>query len=177
MGHSNVWNSHPKTYGPGSRTCRVCGNPHGLIRKYGLMCCRQCFRSNAKEIGFIKAPNGVAISVRKAHECRDSRDMVFKHSGALTIVATSRKLKENGYNQGTIKKRNVGKVNLEDYHPIDPVPSSKASIKPGPIEHSSPLIPHIPKLRLRLLNSLRMAEQLETRFFVLDVFVIDVLDI
>ncbi|KAL5844718.1 hypothetical protein ACOSQ3_010779 [Xanthoceras sorbifolium] len=72
-------------------------------------------------------------------------DMVFKHSGALTIVATSRKLKENGYNQGTIKKRNVGKVNLEDYHPIDPVPSSKASIKPGPIEHSSPLIPHIPK--------------------------------
>lgn len=37
-------------------TCcsRVCGNPHGLIRKYGLMCCRQCFRSNAKEIGFIK---------------------------------------------------------------------------------------------------------------------------
>ncbi|KAH7518085.1 hypothetical protein FEM48_Zijuj09G0133300 [Ziziphus jujuba var. spinosa] len=34
--------------------CRVCGNPHGIIRKYGLMCCRQCFRSNAKEIGFIK---------------------------------------------------------------------------------------------------------------------------
>ncbi|KAK9275555.1 hypothetical protein L1049_022822 [Liquidambar formosana] len=54
MGHTNVWNSHPKNYGPGSRTCRVCGNPHGLIRKYGLMCCRQCFRSNAKEIGFIK---------------------------------------------------------------------------------------------------------------------------
>ncbi|KAL2457346.1 F-box domain containing protein [Forsythia ovata] len=57
MGHSNIWNSHPKTYGPGSRTCRVCGNPHGLIRKYGLMCCRQCFRSNAKEIGFIKVQN------------------------------------------------------------------------------------------------------------------------
>ena len=36
-------------------TCsRVCGNSHGLIRKYGLMCCRQCFHSNAKEIGFIK---------------------------------------------------------------------------------------------------------------------------
>nr|ACG36876.1 40S ribosomal protein S29 [Zea mays] len=41
MGHSNVWNSHPKNYGPGSRVCRVCANPHGLIRKYGLMCCRQ----------------------------------------------------------------------------------------------------------------------------------------
>ncbi|KAL5070305.1 hypothetical protein RYX36_021192 [Vicia faba] len=23
MGHSNVWNSHPKTYGPGSRTWYV----------------------------------------------------------------------------------------------------------------------------------------------------------
>ncbi|KAL0333686.1 UNVERIFIED_CONTAM: 40S ribosomal protein S29 [Sesamum angustifolium] len=23
MGHSNIWNSHPKNYGPGSRTCRV----------------------------------------------------------------------------------------------------------------------------------------------------------
>lgn len=33
---------------------RVCGNSHGIIRKYGLMCCRQCFHSNAKEIGFIK---------------------------------------------------------------------------------------------------------------------------
>ncbi|GAV62008.1 LOW QUALITY PROTEIN: Ribosomal_S14 domain-containing protein, partial [Cephalotus follicularis] len=52
MGHSNVWNSHPKNYGPGSRSCRVC--PHGIIRKYGLMCCRQCSCSNAKEIGFIK---------------------------------------------------------------------------------------------------------------------------
>ncbi|KAK2974491.1 hypothetical protein RJ640_018656 [Escallonia rubra] len=40
MGHANVWNSHPKSYGPGSRLCRVCGNSHGMIRKYGLMCCR-----------------------------------------------------------------------------------------------------------------------------------------
>ncbi|MCL7027205.1 hypothetical protein MKW94_022138 [Papaver nudicaule] len=54
MGHANVWNSHPKQYGPGSRTSRVCGNPHAIIRKYGLMCCRQCFCSNAKEIGFVK---------------------------------------------------------------------------------------------------------------------------
>nr|POE95713.1 40s ribosomal protein s29 [Quercus suber] len=51
-GHSNAGNSHPKSYGPGSRTCRMCGNPHGLIRKCGLMCCRQCFCSNAKEISF-----------------------------------------------------------------------------------------------------------------------------
>ncbi|GJU03430.1 40S ribosomal protein S29 [Tanacetum coccineum] len=62
MGHGNIWNSHPKTYGPGSRSCRVCGNSHGIIRKYGLMCCRQCFHSNAKEIGFIKLFKSLAVS-------------------------------------------------------------------------------------------------------------------
>eukprot|EP00729_Bicosta_minor_P012904 gene12903-5927_t len=49
-----VWNSRPKNYGPGSRSCRVCGNRHGLIRKYGLNTCRQCFQLYAKDIGFIK---------------------------------------------------------------------------------------------------------------------------
>ncbi|BBN11835.1 small subunit ribosomal protein S29e [Marchantia polymorpha subsp. ruderalis] len=54
MGHAAVWNSHPKKFGPGSRTCRVCGNGHGLIRKYGINTCRQCFRIYAKDIGFVK---------------------------------------------------------------------------------------------------------------------------
>ena len=54
MGHRNVWNSHPKKYGPGSRKCRICANRHGLIRKYGLNVCRQCFRENADNIGFQK---------------------------------------------------------------------------------------------------------------------------
>ncbi|XP_057964374.1 uncharacterized protein LOC131155335 [Malania oleifera] len=58
MGHLNVWNSHPKNCSPGSRACRVCGNPHGLIKKYGLMSCRQRFHSNAKEIYFIKYRQG-----------------------------------------------------------------------------------------------------------------------
>ncbi|XP_057956468.1 uncharacterized protein LOC131149734 [Malania oleifera] len=58
MGHWNVWNSHPKNCSPGYRACRVCGNPHGLIKKYGLMSCRQRFRSNAKEIVFIKYRQG-----------------------------------------------------------------------------------------------------------------------
>eukprot|EP00898_Chlorokybus_atmophyticus_P005940 jgi/Chlat1/6347/Chrsp44S09060 len=44
MGHLTIWCSHPRGYGPGSRMCRVCGNPHGLVRKYGIMLCRQCFR-------------------------------------------------------------------------------------------------------------------------------------
>nr|ABD64591.1 ribosomal protein S29 subunit [Chlamydomonas sp. ICE-L] len=54
MGHDTVWNSHPKNYGQGSRHCRVCSNVHGLIRKYGLNICRQCFREKAADIGFIK---------------------------------------------------------------------------------------------------------------------------
>ncbi|KAK6590598.1 type I fatty acid synthase [Cryptosporidium xiaoi] len=54
MGYSKVYNSHPKTYGQGSRCCRVCYNRHGLIRKYSLNICRQCFRERAEAIGFHK---------------------------------------------------------------------------------------------------------------------------
>ncbi|PWA27838.1 hypothetical protein CCH79_00000136 [Gambusia affinis] len=36
------------------RSSRVCSNRHGLIRKYGLNMCRQCFRQYAKDIGFVK---------------------------------------------------------------------------------------------------------------------------
>ncbi|KAM1088864.1 hypothetical protein ACFX19_016919 [Malus domestica] len=199
MGHSNVWNSHPKNYGPGSRTCRVCGNPHGLIRKYALMCCRQCFRSNAKEIGFIKVvlirfdgsriandecyrtyvccpgipgcglrsplkifgvTEGRFVYTMKASgfwvlpfvlatvlvfflSVSSSRngslfpDSIFNHhADGPKMIVRNRKLKESG---------NAGNVNLDDYQPIDPSPSSKASIKPGPIEHGAPIIPYIPK--------------------------------
>ncbi|XP_015055466.1 40S ribosomal protein S29-like [Solanum pennellii] len=52
MGHSNVWNAHRRNYSPGSRTC--VWNSHAIIRKYGLTCCGQLFRNNAKEIRFIK---------------------------------------------------------------------------------------------------------------------------
>ncbi len=33
---------------------RVCTHPAGLIRKYGLNICRQCFREKAADIGFVK---------------------------------------------------------------------------------------------------------------------------
>ena len=33
---------------------RVCSNRHGMIRKYGLNLCRQCFREYAPDIGFRK---------------------------------------------------------------------------------------------------------------------------
>uniref|UniRef100_A0A3B3QPD5 Small ribosomal subunit protein uS14 n=1 Tax=Paramormyrops kingsleyae TaxID=1676925 RepID=A0A3B3QPD5_9TELE len=36
------------------KSLRVCSNRHGLIRKYGLNMCRQCFRQYASDIGFVK---------------------------------------------------------------------------------------------------------------------------
>ncbi|KAF3642732.1 putative transcription initiation factor TFIID subunit 4b-like [Capsicum annuum] len=53
---------------------------------------------------------------------------------------------DNGYGPSTVDEGEAGKINLEDYrHPMDPVPSSKASVRPGPIEHGTPLMPYIPK--------------------------------
>ena len=51
---TNLWRTHNKKNARGSRYCRVCGNGHAIIRKYGLMICRQCFREKANDIGFIK---------------------------------------------------------------------------------------------------------------------------
>jgi len=34
--------------------CQRCGRSEAVIRKYGLMLCRQCFREVARELGFEK---------------------------------------------------------------------------------------------------------------------------
>ncbi|CAE6518733.1 unnamed protein product [Rhizoctonia solani] len=70
MTHDAVWFSRPRKYGKGSRewyvlilaqvNCakycfsRVCAHQAGLIRKYGLDICRQCFREKSAAIGFSK---------------------------------------------------------------------------------------------------------------------------
>jgi len=54
MGHDNIWYSRPRKFGAGSRKCKACSNGHGLIRKYHLNLCRQCFHEYAKDIGFQK---------------------------------------------------------------------------------------------------------------------------
>ncbi|CAI6100344.1 unnamed protein product [Clonostachys chloroleuca] len=59
MSHESVWNSRPRTYGKGARSCRVCKHKAGLIRKYELNLCRQCFREKAKDIGFNKVRNHI----------------------------------------------------------------------------------------------------------------------
>lgn len=58
MTHAAVWFSHPRKFGKGSRSCRVCGNGGGIIRKYGLDICRQCFREKSDAIGFVKVSIG-----------------------------------------------------------------------------------------------------------------------
>ncbi|CAB1432551.1 unnamed protein product [Pleuronectes platessa] len=77
MGHQQLYWSHPRKFGQGSRSCRVCSNRHGLIRKYGLNMCRQCFRQYAKDIGFVKetlrnrfTPAGAALHRRGRERAR-----------------------------------------------------------------------------------------------------------
>ncbi|PSS37183.1 hypothetical protein PHLCEN_2v1056, partial [Hermanssonia centrifuga] len=55
MTHDAVWFSRPRKYGKGSRQCRLCAHQAGLVRKYGLDLCRQCFREKASAIGFFKS--------------------------------------------------------------------------------------------------------------------------
>ena len=43
-----------RKFGKGSKMCRVCSKRRGLISKYGLNYCRNCFRELAKELGFKK---------------------------------------------------------------------------------------------------------------------------
>ena len=43
-----------KKIGKATYMCRRCGKKAGVIRKYGLLYCRQCFREVAKDLGFEK---------------------------------------------------------------------------------------------------------------------------
>jgi len=43
-----------RKFGKGIFKCRKCGRTGGLNRKYGLLYCRQCFREEAKKLGFAK---------------------------------------------------------------------------------------------------------------------------
>ncbi|XP_045662051.1 40S ribosomal protein S29-like [Ursus americanus] len=53
-GHQQLYCGHPKNCGQGSRSCRVCSNRCGLMRKHGLHMSCQCFRQYVADTGFIK---------------------------------------------------------------------------------------------------------------------------
>jgi len=54
MTHATLWMSHPREFGKGSRRCRLCPKRMGLIRKYHLDICRNCFQERAEDLGFKK---------------------------------------------------------------------------------------------------------------------------
>ncbi len=56
MGHYEIWKSNQKqVQGKGARHCQICRNQYaGLIRKYELNVCRQCFREVHDHLGFKK---------------------------------------------------------------------------------------------------------------------------
>ena len=43
-----------KVFGRGANECQMCGRKQGLVRRYKIMLCRQCFREYASKIGFKK---------------------------------------------------------------------------------------------------------------------------
>ncbi|TKA67598.1 hypothetical protein B0A49_04580 [Cryomyces minteri] len=73
MSHESVWYSRPRTYGKGARQCRVCTHSAGLIRKYGLNICRQCFREKSEDIGFTKFPKMVNITPLQSYPTTPTR--------------------------------------------------------------------------------------------------------
>uniref|UniRef100_A0A803NJP7 Uncharacterized protein n=1 Tax=Cannabis sativa TaxID=3483 RepID=A0A803NJP7_CANSA len=75
-----------------------------------------------------------------------SDSMGYHHGDGSTVIPIkSRKLKETSYKPKAKETEDEPTIDLQDYHPIDPVPSSKTSIKHGPIQHGTPVIPYIPK--------------------------------
>ncbi|KAF8025044.1 hypothetical protein BT93_F2025 [Corymbia citriodora subsp. variegata] len=74
-------------------------------------------------------------------------DVASTHRVDLIVnTIAGRKLKGDGNSlKSELKFSEEGRVSLEDYHPVDPAPSSKTSVKPGPIVHGTPLMPYIPK--------------------------------
>ncbi len=43
-----------RKFGKSVHPCRRCGKTSGVIVKYGLAYCRQCFREEAQKLGFRK---------------------------------------------------------------------------------------------------------------------------
>ncbi|XP_047575768.1 40S ribosomal protein S29-like [Lutra lutra] len=53
VGHQPLCWSYARKFHQGWNSCRVCSDLRGLIQKYGLNMCHQCFCQDVKKIGFI----------------------------------------------------------------------------------------------------------------------------
>ncbi|XP_042057909.1 uncharacterized protein LOC121802331 isoform X2 [Salvia splendens] len=67
--------------------------------------------------------------------------------GSMNVMAltTKRRKVEQGIDHPSKVADVEGSSHLEDYCPIDPIPSSTTSIRHGPIQHGTPLMPYIPE--------------------------------
>lgn len=75
-----------------SPNSRVCTHKAGLIRKYGLNICRQCFREKSSDIGFTK----VRILQRhpKETEERGQERKMQRGAGLTHLNSTGKRLME-----------------------------------------------------------------------------------
>ncbi|KAJ3673944.1 hypothetical protein LUZ60_005936 [Juncus effusus] len=106
-----------------------------------------------RRLGFWVLPfvTGVAIVVLLYLNQNSNLETGSIHKQDAIIKGTNsrrieRNIEEETRTLATTKpKVNSESFNEEDYPHVDPTPSSKASIKHGPIEHGTPLMPFIPQ--------------------------------
>ncbi|OZJ04960.1 hypothetical protein BZG36_01753 [Bifiguratus adelaidae] len=106
MGHENVWYSRPRKFGKGSRQCRVCAHQAGLIRKYNLDICRQCFREYHADIGFQKN------SLKSSQKEKVSQFQDFTQASEKQAI---RMLKEYAWNTGLATEAYFGSHSNETF--------------------------------------------------------------
>ncbi|CAL9049983.1 unnamed protein product [Musa banksii] len=95
---------------------------------------------------FIPSSISISIAAGSASTDEGGTTAMPMHGGRVTAVITHRKLEVNSYIAGAIRStKDSTSMNVEDYPSFDPAPSSKATIKTGPIEHGIPLMPYIPR--------------------------------
>lgn len=52
--YTKFCSARKRTFGKAVKRCRRCNRRGGIINKYGLRYCRQCFREEAEKLGFKK---------------------------------------------------------------------------------------------------------------------------
>merc|ERR1712146_232183 len=87
---TNIQNTHPRKYGKGSRKCRVCASHHGLIRKYHMMICRQCFRESNRH----RLPKAELSMQRLSSFRATSRNSVSKWSSGTGCIPSKQHLEK-----------------------------------------------------------------------------------
>nr|GMD96381.1 Unconventional myosin-VIIb like [Ipomoea batatas] len=85
-----------------------------------------------------------AASIYVVCSSKDSASLTWPGNDMTSTAINNRKLMKDASNAQSAYNGDGGKAYTDDYGPIDPVPNSKASVRPGPIQHGTPLMPYIP---------------------------------